>query len=39
VKDGSSVEVVGVFQQVKRVPPSYTFYNEVEAQTVRPLSR
>lgn len=38
VKEGGSVEVVGVFQQVKRVG-RYSFYNEVEAQTVRPLGR
>ena len=37
-KDGQSVEVVGVFQRVKRVG-RYTFYNEVEAQSVRSLSR
>ncbi len=30
VKVGASVEVVGVFQQVKRVG-RYTFYNEVDA--------
>jgi hypothetical protein len=38
IRDGLSVEVVGVFQQTKRVG-RYTFYNEVEAQTVRPLGR
>ncbi len=38
MKEGDPVEVVGVFQQVKRVGRS-TFYNEVEAQTVRPLAR
>ena len=38
VKDGGSVEVAGVFHQVKRVG-RYTFYNEVEAQSVRPLTR
>jgi hypothetical protein len=38
LKQGEPVEVVGVFQQVKRVGRA-TFYNEVEAQTVRPLAR
>jgi hypothetical protein len=38
IKDGTSVEVVGVFQQVRRVG-RYTFYNEIEAQSVRPLTR
>jgi hypothetical protein len=38
VREGVSVEVVGVFQQTKRAG-RYTFYNEVEAQTVRPLGR
>ena len=38
LKDGQPVEVVGVFQRVKRVG-RYTFYNEVEARSVRPLSR
>src|SRR5713101_3101067 len=35
LKDGDIVEVVGVFQQVRHVG-RYTFYNEVEAQSVRP---
>jgi hypothetical protein len=38
VKEGATVEVVGVFQQVKRVD-RYTFYDEVEAQTVRPIRK
>lgn len=38
IQNGSTVEIVGVFQQVKPVG-RYTFYNEVEAETVRPLGR
>jgi hypothetical protein len=38
IKEGTAIEVIGVFQQVKRVG-RYTFHNEVEAQTVRPLAR
>ncbi|MFI5342441.1 MAG: hypothetical protein ACHQ7N_21730 [Candidatus Methylomirabilales bacterium] len=38
IREGVSVEVVGVFQQIKKVGRN-TFYNEVEAQTVRPLGR
>jgi hypothetical protein len=32
-KTGDSVQVTGVFQQVKRVR-QYTFYNEIEAQSI-----
>ena len=35
---GDLVQVTGVFQQVKRVR-QYTFYNEVEAQSVTPIAR
>ena len=35
-KNVDRVEVTGVFQQIKRVG-RYTFYNEIEAQSVRPL--
>ena len=35
LKDGDRVEVEGVFQQVRHVG-RYTFYDEVEAQSVRP---
>jgi RecJ-like exonuclease len=37
-KAGDLVQVTGVFQQVKRVR-QYTFYNEVEAQSVTPIAR
>ena len=35
LKEGDPVEVVGVFQQVRHVG-KYTFYNEVEAQRIKP---
>jgi len=38
VANGESVEIVGIFEQVKHVR-NYTFYNEIDAQTVRPLGR
>jgi len=34
-RTGDQVEVQGTFAKVKRVPPNYTFYNEVECQAVR----
>ena len=38
IKAGDLVQVTGVFQQVKRVR-QYTFYNEIEAQSVTPVAR
>jgi hypothetical protein len=38
LSNGDRVEVEGVFQQVTHVG-RYTFYNEVEAQRVRPDAR
>lgn len=35
VRTGDPVEVQGTFAKVKRVPPRYTFYNEVECQDVK----
>ena len=37
-KNSDRVEVTGVFQKVKRVG-QYTFYNEIEAQSVGPTAR
>ena len=37
-KAGDLVQVTGVFQQAKRVR-QYTFYNEIEAQSVTPIAR
>jgi hypothetical protein len=37
-KAGDIVRVTEVFQQVKRVR-QYTFYNEIEAQSVTPIAR
>jgi hypothetical protein len=37
-KAGDLVQVTGVFQQVKRVR-QYTFYNEIEAQSITPIAR
>ena len=31
IKDGDSVRVRGRYQKVKHVPPSFTFYNEIDA--------
>jgi cytochrome c-type biogenesis protein CcmE len=36
--NGERVEVTGVFQTIKRVG-SYTFYNEIEAQSITPAWR
>ena len=36
-RNGDRVEVTGVFQQVKRVG-RYTFYNEIEAQSIKPFA-
>jgi hypothetical protein len=36
--NGDRVEVIGVFQTVKHVGP-YTFYNEIEAQSITPTPR
>jgi hypothetical protein len=36
--NGERVEVTGVFQTIKRVG-SYTFYNEIEAQSITPAAR
>ncbi len=38
IKSGDWVEVIGVFQQIRRVG-RYTFYNEVDAHSVRLLAR
>jgi hypothetical protein len=38
IKSGDQVRVTGVFQQVKRVR-QYTFYNEIEAQSITPITR
>ncbi len=38
VKEGTSVEVVGAFQRVTRVG-RHNVYNEVQAETVRPIGR
>jgi hypothetical protein len=38
IKSGDRVEVTGMFQQVKRVR-QYTFYNQIEAQSVTPIAR
>lgn len=31
IRSGDSVVVMGRYQKVKRVPPRYTFYNEIDA--------
>jgi len=36
--DGDRLEVTGVYQQVKRVG-RYTFYNEIDAQSIKPSTR
>jgi len=37
IRNGDRVEVIGLFQQVKRVG-QYTFYNEIEAQNIKRVS-
>ncbi len=37
-RNGDRVEVTGVSQQVKRVG-RYTFYNEIEAQSIKPFAQ
>jgi hypothetical protein len=37
ISNGDRVEVIGLFQQVKRVG-RYTFYNEIEVQNIKRLS-
>jgi hypothetical protein len=37
IMNGDPAEVTGVFQQVRRVG-RYTFYNEIDAQSVRPFT-
>jgi len=31
IKEGDTVKVTGRFQKVKKVPPRYTFHNEIDA--------
>jgi|SRR6516162_5273833 hypothetical protein len=38
IENGDCVEVTGVFHHVWHVPPNYTFYDEIEAQSVTPIA-